>query len=45
MNKVALVTLWVEPTLHQIVKYNYDNVALEFFPAQWLCMWTTSARR
>ena len=36
MNKVALVTLWVEPTSHQIVKYNYDNVALEFLPAQWL---------
>jgi hypothetical protein len=36
MNKVALVTLWVEPASHQIVKYSYDNVALEFFPAQWL---------
>jgi hypothetical protein len=36
MNKVALVTLWVEPTTHQIVKYTFDNVALDFFPAQWL---------
>ena len=36
MNKVALVTLWVEPGSHQIVKYTYDNVALDFLPAQWL---------
>ena len=36
MNKVALVTLWVEPTAHQIVKYTFDNVALDFLPAQWL---------
>jgi hypothetical protein len=36
MNKVALITLWVEPASHQIVKYTYDNVALDFLPAQWL---------
>src|SRR5262249_7595938 len=36
MNKTALVTLWVEPTAHQIVKYTFDNVALDFLPAQWL---------
>jgi hypothetical protein len=36
MNKVALVTMWIEPTSHQIVKYTYDNVALDFLPAQWL---------
>jgi len=36
MNKVALVTMWIEPRSHQIVKYTYDNVALEFLPAQWL---------
>ena len=35
-DKVALVTLWIEPTSHQIVKYTYDNVALDFLPAQWL---------
>jgi hypothetical protein len=35
MNKVALITLWIEPTSHQIVKYTYDNVALDFLPAQW----------
>ncbi len=36
MNKVALVTLWVEPASHQIVKYTFDNVGFDFFPAQWL---------
>jgi hypothetical protein len=36
MNKVALITLWIEPASHQIVKYTYDNVALDFLPAQWL---------
>jgi hypothetical protein len=36
MNKVALVTLWVDPAAHQIVKYTFDNVNLEFLPAAWL---------
>jgi hypothetical protein len=36
MNKVSLVTLWVEPTAHQIVKYTFDNVGLDFLPVQWL---------
>ena len=36
MNKVALVTLWVEPVSHQIVKYTFDNVDLDFLPAPWL---------
>lgn len=36
MNKTALVTLWVEPTAHQIVKYTFDNIAMDFLPAQWL---------
>ena len=36
MNKVALVTLWVEPKAHQIVKYTFDNVGFDFLPAQWL---------
>jgi hypothetical protein len=36
MNKVALVTLWVEPAAHQIVKYAFDNVNLDFLPAAWL---------
>ena len=36
MNKVALVTLWVEPTEHQIVKYTFDNVDFGFLPGRWL---------
>jgi hypothetical protein len=36
MNKVALVTLWVEPKAHQIVKYTFDNVGFDFLPTQWL---------
>jgi hypothetical protein len=36
MNKVALVTLWVEPTAHQVVKYTFDNVGFDFLPGQWL---------
>ena len=36
LNKVALVTLWVEPQAHQIVKYDFDNIGFDFLPAQWL---------
>ncbi|HEX5217067.1 MAG TPA: hypothetical protein VFV98_16505 [Vicinamibacterales bacterium] len=36
MNKVSLVTIWVEPKAHQIIKYTFDNVNLDFLPAAWL---------
>ncbi len=36
MNKVSLVTLWIEPTEHQIVKYTFDNADFGFLPARWL---------
>jgi hypothetical protein len=36
MNKVSLVTLWVEPKSAQIVKYTFDNVNFDFLPAAWL---------
>ena len=36
MNKTALVTLWVDPANHQIVKYTFDNVWLDFLPGAWL---------
>jgi hypothetical protein len=36
MNKVSLVTLWIEPTEHQIVKYTFDNTDFGFLPARWL---------
>jgi hypothetical protein len=36
MNKSSQVTLWVDPASHQIVKYTFDNVWLDFLPAGWL---------
>jgi len=36
MNKGSRVTLWIEPTSHQIVQYTFDNVTMDFLPAQWL---------
>jgi hypothetical protein len=36
MNKVSLVTLWVEPDAQQIVKYTFHNLPFDFLPAQWL---------
>ncbi len=36
LNKVSLVTLWIEPSAHQIVKYTFDNVSVDFSPAGWL---------
>lgn len=36
MNKTALVTLWVDPAEHQIVRYTFDNVWLDFLPGAWL---------
>jgi hypothetical protein len=35
LNKVALVTLWIEPESKQIVKYTFDNIDLDFLPARW----------
>jgi hypothetical protein len=34
LNKVALVTLWIEPKSHQIVKYTFSNIGFDFLPAQ-----------
>jgi hypothetical protein len=36
MNRNSLVTLWVEPASKQIVKYEFDNIQLDFLPAAWL---------
>jgi hypothetical protein len=36
MNKVSLVTLWIEAKSFQIVKYTFDNVNLDFLPGAWL---------
>jgi hypothetical protein len=36
MNKVSLVTLWIDEADRQIVKYDFSNVDADFFPAGWL---------
>jgi hypothetical protein len=34
MNKGALVTLWVDPAERQILKYDFENVDLDFLPGR-----------
>jgi hypothetical protein len=36
LNKVALITLWIDPSSHQIVKYTFDNIDFDFLPGAWL---------
>jgi hypothetical protein len=36
MNKVSLVTLWVDPAQHQIVRYEFENMDMDFLPGTWL---------
>jgi hypothetical protein len=36
LNKVSLITLWIDPTEYQIVKYTFDNTELDFLPGRWL---------
>jgi hypothetical protein len=36
MNKVSIVTLWVDQADRQIVKFDFRNVDASFFPAGWL---------
>ena len=35
-NKVALITLWVDPAVGQIVKFTFENVDFGFLPGRWL---------
>ena len=35
-NKTSLVTLWIDPVLHQIVRYTFENAGLDFLPGRWL---------
>ena len=35
-NKGALVTLWIDPAEHQIVRFTFDNIGFEFLPLRWL---------
>jgi len=34
MNKTALVTLWIDSTEHQILKYEFTNLPLNFLPGR-----------
>jgi hypothetical protein len=34
MNKVSLVTLWVESAEHQILKYEFRNIDMDFLPGR-----------
>ena len=43
LNKVSMVTIWIEPAAFQIVKYDFQNVNLDFLPGAWL-MRLTDAR-
>ena len=36
MNKVTMVTLWVDPANKQILKYDFQNIDADFLPARWL---------
>ena len=40
MNKKSKVTLWIEPSSHQIMKYTFDDLGWNFFPGQWLARLT-----
>jgi len=35
-DKSSLITLWIDPAEHQIVKYTFDNVGMGFLPGRWL---------
>jgi hypothetical protein len=34
MNKVSLVTLWVDPKEHQILQYTFENIDMDFMPGR-----------
>lgn len=34
MNKVSLVTLWIDPKEHQILQYTFDNIDWDFMPGR-----------
>ncbi len=35
-NKVSMVTLWIDPAESQIVRYDFENLGLDFLPGRWL---------
>jgi hypothetical protein len=36
INETSLVTLWLDPAEHQILRYEFRNVDMDFLPARWL---------
>ena len=34
MNKVSLVTLWIDPERHQILQYTFDDIDMDFMPGR-----------
>lgn len=34
MNKVSLITLWVDPARHQILQYTFDDIDMNFLPGR-----------
>ena len=34
--KTSLVTLWIDPDVHEVVRYTFENVGLDFLPGRWL---------
>ena len=36
MNKVSMVTLWIDPKTYQILQYTFDDIDMDFFPGRTL---------
>lgn len=36
MNKTSLITLWIDPAEHQVIRYTFDNLGFDFLPGRWL---------
>ena len=36
LNKTALVTLWIDPEEHRIVRFAFDDAGFDFLPLRWL---------
>ena len=34
--KTSLVTLWIDPEAHEVVRYTFENSGLDFLPGRWL---------
>jgi len=34
MNKVSMITLWIDPKTYQILQYTFDNIDMDFLPGR-----------